>query len=57
MKIHMLDTVEDTNPEISEAGGRPVVVYRTDKLLKGQAYDLPDNQAARLVKMKMAKAI
>lgn len=53
-KVVMLDTVEDTNGAVdADTGG---ISFRTDVLRKGDTHDLPDDQAARLVKIKLAKA-
>ena len=57
-RIKMLDTVEDTTSDLvrDEATGKKRLAYQTVRLIQGQEYDLPDEQADDLVTKGFAEA-
>lgn len=57
-RIKMLDTVEDTTSDLvrDEATGKKRLAYQTVRLIQGQEYDLPDEQADDLVAKGFAEA-
>lgn len=56
-KVNMLETVEDTNKSLVDDGAKDVIVYKTDLLIGGTEYDLPDRQGQRLIDMGKAEAV
>lgn len=55
-KVTMLDTVEDTNNWPQEHDdGKVSLNARTDKLAKGETYELPAKQARNLIAKGFAK--
>lgn len=57
-RVKMLDTVEDTTSDlVRDESGKKRLAYQTVRLMAGQEYDLPDEQAADLVAKGFAEAV